>query len=120
MRARNWRSSYPMKCDLCTNDGGAGIHYHAFIEDASGKKKHRWVTEARSRAVRVRLAMPSGSMGACVSDAAEDFSITEGRSMSSKKARGAKKVPAPRLVWTVGGEGSSLHETFGRSEAKGI
>ena len=27
-----------MKCDLCTNDDGAGIHYHAFIEDASGKK----------------------------------------------------------------------------------
>src|SRR5437870_13793774 len=99
MRSRNWRSSYPMKCDLCTNDDGAGIHYHAFIEDASGKKKHRWVTEVRSRAVRVRLAVPSGSMGGCVSDAAENFSITQGRSCHQRRrARGEKGTrPAPRM-----------------------
>ena len=30
-----------MKCDLCTEDNGEGIHYHAFIDG-----KHHWVCEA--------------------------------------------------------------------------
>ena len=42
-----------MKCDLCTDDDGAGIHYHAFIEDASGKKKHRWVCAKCKAALKI-------------------------------------------------------------------
>ena len=30
-----------MKCDLCTEDNGEGIHYHAFIDG-----KHHWVCES--------------------------------------------------------------------------
>ena len=40
-----------MKCDLCTDDDGKGIHYHAFIDGkhywvcASCKKKHKIESE---------------------------------------------------------------------------
>jgi len=40
-----------MQCDLCTEDDGKGIHYHAFIDGkhywvcASCKKKHKVESE---------------------------------------------------------------------------
>jgi transposase-like protein len=37
-----------MKCDLCTEDDGKGIHYHAFIEG-----KHRWVCETCKKKLKV-------------------------------------------------------------------
>lgn len=40
--------------------------------------------------------------------------------MPSKKTGGAKSYPPRALYGWCGGEGLSLHENFGQSEAKGI
>src|SRR4051812_24431806 len=40
-------SSY-MKCDLCTEDHGEGIHYHAFIDG-----KHHWVCESCKKKLKI-------------------------------------------------------------------
>jgi hypothetical protein len=37
-----------MKCDLCTEDNGQGIHYHAFIDG-----KHHWVCEACKKKLKI-------------------------------------------------------------------
>src|SRR5438105_4321231 len=37
-----------MKCDLCPEDDGQGIHYHAFIEG-----KHHWVCEPCKKKLKV-------------------------------------------------------------------
>jgi len=37
-----------MKCDLCTDDNGKGIHYHAFIDG-----KHHWVCESCKKKLKV-------------------------------------------------------------------
>jgi hypothetical protein len=37
-----------MKCDVCPDDDGKGIHYHAFIEG-----KHRWVCENCKKKLKV-------------------------------------------------------------------
>ena len=37
-----------MKCDLCTEDDGKGIHYHAFIEG-----KHHWVCEPCKKKLKI-------------------------------------------------------------------
>jgi hypothetical protein len=37
-----------MTCDLCTEDDGQGIHYHAFIEG-----RHYWVCAACKARLRV-------------------------------------------------------------------
>lgn len=40
--------SFIMKCDLCTDDDGKGIHYHAFIEG-----KHHWVCESCKKKLKI-------------------------------------------------------------------
>jgi len=37
-----------MKCDLCTEDNGEGIHYHAFIYG-----KHHWVCESCKKKLKI-------------------------------------------------------------------
>ena len=37
-----------MKCDLCTEDDGEGIHYHAFIDG-----KHHWVCESCKKKLKI-------------------------------------------------------------------
>jgi transposase-like protein len=37
-----------MKCDLCTDDDGKGIHYHAFIDG-----KHHWVCETCKKKLKI-------------------------------------------------------------------
>ena len=37
-----------MKCDVCTEDDGQGIHYHAFIDG-----KHNWVCESCKKKLKV-------------------------------------------------------------------
>ena len=37
-----------MKCDLCTDDDGKGIHYHAFIDG-----KHHWVCESCKKKMKI-------------------------------------------------------------------
>jgi hypothetical protein len=37
-----------MKCDLCAEDDGAGIHYHAFIDG-----KHHWVCESCKKKLKI-------------------------------------------------------------------
>ena len=37
-----------MKCDVCTEDDGQGIHYHAFIDG-----KHRWVCENCKKKLKI-------------------------------------------------------------------
>jgi transposase-like protein len=37
-----------MKCDICTEDDGNGIHYHAFIDG-----KHRWVCESCKKKLKI-------------------------------------------------------------------
>ena len=37
-----------MKCDICTDDDGLGIHDHAFIEG-----KHHWVCETCKKKLKI-------------------------------------------------------------------
>ncbi len=37
-----------MKCEVCADDDGKGIHYHAFIDG-----KHRWVCEGCKKKLKV-------------------------------------------------------------------
>ena len=37
-----------LKCEVCTEDDGKGIHYHAFID-----VKHRWICEACKKKLKV-------------------------------------------------------------------
>ena len=37
-----------MKCDICPDDDGKGIHYHAFIDG-----KHHWVCESCKKKLKI-------------------------------------------------------------------